>query len=104
MSTPDLTPEQVTELRQLLASHDAAATTVESTAEETAPVKGGNPYYCPGCGKSYSYMRECVGKPEAPHKPIELVPTTELEGEPDKADVAAYAAWAKNLTPAPPSN
>lgn len=52
----------------------------------------GNPleekeFYCPGCGRRYSYMRECTGTFEAPHPPIELVPTSELKGNP--ADLTA---------------
>lgn len=47
----------------------------------TTPVPDGptfEPFYCPGCGKQVGYMKECTGKPEAPHPPIEVVPTDEL--------------------------
>lgn len=39
------------------------------------------PFYCPGCGLRYNYQRECVGRGEAPHKPIEVVSTDELQGD-----------------------
>ena len=40
-------------------------------------------WYCPGCGRRYSYQRECTGTPEAPHQPIEVVPVSELDGDPE---------------------
>lgn len=50
-------------------------------------------FYCPGCGKVSTYPRECKGaSKEAPHPPIEMVPTDELKGD----DPSKY-------TPAPPS-
>jgi hypothetical protein len=39
-------------------------------------------YYCPGCGRLYDYQRECTGTLAAPHKPIEVVSTDELAGDP----------------------
>lgn len=42
-----------------------------------------HPWYCPGCGRKYDYRRECVGKAEAPHPPIEVVSTDELNGPPE---------------------
>ena len=39
-------------------------------------------HYCPGCGLLYNYMRECRGRPEAPHPPIDVVTTDELHGDP----------------------
>ena len=41
------------------------------------------PYYCPGCGRRYTYMTECRGKSDAaPHPPIVVVSTGELAGDP----------------------
>ena len=48
-------------------------------------------YYCPGCGKRSDAKGTCTGTAEAPHQPIELVSTKELDGDPEKH------------TPAPPS-
>lgn len=66
-------------------------------AKDGQPVEGETatrdaPYYCPGCGRRYKYMTECVGMTrEAPHQPIEVVSTDELNGDP------------ANHTPAPPT-
>lgn len=38
-----------------------------------------HPYYCPGCGKLYTYQRECRGRPEAVHPPIDVISTDELQ-------------------------
>ena len=38
-------------------------------------------YYCPGCGRHYTYPQKCTGSPEAPHPPIEVVDASELEGD-----------------------
>ena len=40
-----------------------------------------HPYYCPGCGARYNYQRECTGRAEAPHSPIEVVSTDELNSD-----------------------
>jgi hypothetical protein len=61
-------------------------------------------FYCPGCGRQYSYMRECTGHAASPHQPIELVPSAELDGEPDRQDRDAYASWAEGVTAAPPTD
>ena len=45
-------------------------------------VEQSHPFYCPGCGNRYNYERECIGRPEAPHPPIEVVSTDELNGDP----------------------
>ena len=46
-------------------------------------------HYCPGCGRLYDYQRECNGKPEAPHPPIEVVSTDELRAGDPVAHTAA---------------
>lgn len=38
-------------------------------------------FYCPGCGALYNYQRPCEGRGEAPHPPIEVVPTDEIKGD-----------------------
>lgn len=48
-------------------------------------------FYCPGCGKPYTYLRDCTGTPTAPHPAIEVVPSAELIADPP------------NPTPAPAS-
>lgn len=41
-------------------------------------------HYCPGCGNLSTYIRECRGRGEAPHPPIEMVSTEELlSGDPE---------------------
>jgi hypothetical protein len=46
-------------------------------------------YYCPGCGKTYEdEFAECTGTPESPHQPIQVVPTSELSGDPEKQTAA----------------
>lgn len=42
-------------------------------------------HYCPGCGRLAKYARECTGRPEAPHAPIEMVSTDELGEDSDPA-------------------
>lgn len=42
---------------------------------------GEKEFYCPGCGRRYEYRRECTGSAEAPHSPIEVIPTAELQGD-----------------------
>jgi hypothetical protein len=39
-------------------------------------------HYCPGCGQLYDYPQKCKGFDESPHKPIEVVSTDELGGDP----------------------
>jgi hypothetical protein len=75
-STPAVEPETIEE------TSDDDETEGEDTEDmpdnDTDETKA---YYCPGCGRQYSYMRECTGRPEAPHAPIELVSTDELSGD-----------------------
>lgn len=40
-------------------------------------------YYCPGCGRRFSFMTECRGRDEAPHPAILVVNTDELDGDPE---------------------
>lgn len=56
----------------------------ELPGEDRAPARTQDePFYCPGCGRRYSYRRECVGRSsEQPHPPIEVVSTDELNGDP----------------------
>ena len=71
---------------------DTVVETVEPTeAPPMAETTDRLAFYCPGCGRQYTYQRECTGRPEAPHQPIEVVSTDELSGDP------------ANLTPAPTS-
>lgn len=39
-------------------------------------------FYCPGCGKTSTYQRECVGPKDKGHPAIEMVPAAELDGDP----------------------
>lgn len=78
----------------------AAQATVEAGAKAQAKADEA-PYYCPGCGRRWAYLRECEGKAEAGHPPILVVSTDELDGEPDPADKDAHKAWADKLTAAP---
>lgn len=50
---------------------------------------GESEYYCPGCGALYSRPRECTGRGEAPHPPIEVVSTDELQGDDTSKHTAA---------------
>lgn len=57
----------------------------DSGGGESAPASAKDaPFYCPGCGMRANYQKQCVGKPEAPHPPIEVVSTDELQGDPEK--------------------
>lgn len=50
-----------------------------------------DPFYCPGCGRRHKFMTECRGmSATAPHPPILVVSTDELDGDP------------ADHTPAPP--
>lgn len=51
----------------------------ESKAKDDKPKDA--PFYCPGCGKRVQYQQTCTGRPDAPHPPIEVVPTDELSGD-----------------------
>lgn len=60
---------------------EPAATRFDSEGEPLAELD----FYCPGCGRRYSYMTECRGQSaETPHPPIEVVSTGELTGDPEK--------------------
>lgn len=64
--------------------------------------KQSHPFYCPGCGRRWNYMTECSGmNANAPHAPIEVVSTDELNGEPEDRQSDAHRKWAEKLTPAP---
>jgi hypothetical protein len=40
-------------------------------------------YYCPGCGRRWKFLTECRGQSAAaPHPPILVVDTAELDGDP----------------------
>ncbi len=42
-------------------------------------------YYCYGCGKLSKYPKECSGKKEAPHPPMEMISVEELlSGDPSQ--------------------
>lgn len=48
-----------------------------------------HPYYCPGCGRRWNYPTECTGQSAAaPHAPIEVVSTDELDGDPENFTAA----------------
>ena len=95
-------------LRELLAAQQEHRAEVASLREELAAAKADRPaprpvssvvlteeerqeqrqkevaqyqFYCPGCGALYNRERECNGRGEAPHPPIEVVPTKELTDE-----------------------
>jgi hypothetical protein len=62
-----------------------------TTGAANPPAPADSEFYCPGCGSRYEYRQRCVGmSPEAPHPPIEVVSTAELEGP------------ESGFTPAPP--
>jgi len=65
----------------------AEAEETEVTSEAEAQLDDA-PYYCPGCGLKYDYPRQCTGRPESPHPPIEVVSTDELSGDPSKFTAA----------------
>lgn len=78
-----LTEEELAEAREILGLRDDAA------AKEAADApKDGAPYYCPGCGRAAEYRKACTGSPEQPHKPIEVVSTDELRGDPENHTAA----------------
>jgi hypothetical protein len=55
--------------------------------------KQSHPFYCPGCGRRWNFQTECRGQSdEAPHAPIEVVSTNELEGDPGKHTAAPDTA------------
>ena len=55
----------------------------------------GAEFYCPGCGRVSNYPRECTGRAEAPHPPIEVVKTSEFN--PDDPDTHVAAPSTENL-------
>lgn len=60
-----------------------APTNVEPAAD---PKRVEEPYYCPGCGKRVEYRQQCTGTVNAPHQPIEVVSTDELNSAEEKPD------------------
>jgi hypothetical protein len=45
--------------------------------------RGAPEYYCPGCGRRWKFLTECRGQSAAaPHQPILVVDTAELDGDP----------------------
>jgi hypothetical protein len=77
-----LTEAELEEARKVLGLSDEAI-----ASGEDAP-KDGAPYYCPGCGRAAEYRKACTGSPEQPHKPIEVVSTDELKGDPENHTAA----------------
>jgi hypothetical protein len=81
--TPD-EPDQSTE--QEAAERKAAkkaAKRAKRKAATDAPEVTETPYYCPGCGRRWKFLTECQGMtPAAPHPPILVVDTDELDGDP----------------------
>lgn len=55
--------------------------TAEELFEERMAAIRQHSHYCPGCGRLSHYMRECTGRGEAPHQPIDMVSTEELTGD-----------------------
>ena len=79
-----------------------------STARQLSPeellaqrmqVINAHPYYCPGCGRTYNYQRECTGRGEAPHPAIDVVATDELKNAPDSSDKEAVQQYQAGHTP-----
>ena len=69
----------------------AANRSVEELEAERAQEISNFSHYCPGCGRLFNYLRECVGRAEAPHPPIEVVSTDELMGDDTSKHTAAPA-------------
>jgi len=67
----------------------APSLSAEQLEEQRAAEIADHEYYCPGCGQLYDYAQQCVGRPEAPHPPIEVVSTDELKGDDSTAHTAA---------------
>lgn len=59
----------------------SSALSVEELQTQRAAEIAAHDYYCPGCGRLYDRERECTGRPEAPHAPLEVVSTDELKGD-----------------------
>lgn len=86
---------EVAALRQELQAHrprtvNVAATqeTMEQRQDARLAAISEASHYCPGCGKLSKYPRECFGRLDGPHAPIEMVPTDELGGDPAKHTAA----------------
>lgn len=91
--------DEVAQLRQQIAEQKATnpvqrppssvALSAEELAQQRANEIAEHDYYCPGCGRLFDYQRECTGRPEAPHAPIEVISTDELKGEDTSKHTAA---------------
>ena len=74
-----------------------------SATEQPTSQRQDAPYYCPACGARASYQQKCVGKPEAPHPPQEVVSTDELgqdynpDAKPGEAGYHTPAPSTENL-------
>lgn len=53
----------------------------EELQAQRAEEIGQHDFYCPACGLLYDYQRECTGRPEAPHTPLDVISTDELKGD-----------------------
>ena len=59
----------------------SVALSAEELQQQRADEIAEHDFYCPGCGRLFDRERECQGRPEAPHAPIEVVSTDELKGD-----------------------
>ena len=62
------------------AAEQATPAPVETNKDQYGNVLDEHPFYCPVCGRRYDYQRQCIGSPEQPHSPTEVVSTNELAG------------------------
>lgn len=78
---------EVANLRSELSASRKPAATAPVTVRSQADMRADRieqmsqfDYYCPGCGRLYSYPRECTGDKAMPHAPVEVVSTSEVTG------------------------
>jgi hypothetical protein len=84
-----------------LAPAPAAALTPQEQLDARLKELAAHPYYCPICGHTHDYLRECTGSREAPHPPFVVVATKEVLNPPDPRDREAFADYQAQHTPAP---
>ena len=70
--------EEFQAMQRKIASEQPSGLAGNPSAEQVAEQRMQFPYYCPGCGKTANFRKECTGTATMPHAPIEVVSTDEL--------------------------
>ena len=85
--------DEINKSRKPQVEYQMVAKSAEQLYEERIAEIREHAFYCPGCGKLSKYVKDCTGKAEAPHPPIEMIPVDELlSGDPSTHTPAPVTA------------